>query len=66
LNSTISRTFPLGGRANFQVRLDAANSLNRQHWNNPNLTPTATDFGKVTSNSGTVPRFLTLIGKFTF
>ena len=66
LNSTISRTFPLAGRANFQVRLDAANSLNRQHFNVPSLDPTATDFGRVTANSGTVPRFLTLIGKFTF
>jgi hypothetical protein len=66
LNSTISRTFPLKGRMNFQVRLDAANSLNRQHFANPSLTPTATDFGRVTANANTEPRFLTLIGKITF
>ena len=45
LNSTISRTFPLRGRANLQIRLDAANLLNRQQFTNPNLNPTATDFG---------------------
>ena len=29
LNSSISRTFPLMGRSNLQIRLDAANMLNR-------------------------------------
>jgi hypothetical protein len=66
LNSSISRMFPIKGRTNLQIRLDAANSLNRQHFTNPTLTPTSTDFGRVTANSGTVPRFLTLIGKVTF
>jgi hypothetical protein len=66
LNSNISRTFPLKGRMNLQVRLDASNSLNRQHFANPNLTPTATDFGRVTGNANTEPRFLTLITKVTF
>jgi hypothetical protein len=66
LNSNISRTFPLRGRANLQIRLDASNSLNRQHFANPSLNPTATDFGRVTGNANTEPRFLTLISKITF
>jgi hypothetical protein len=66
LNSNISRTFPLRGRMNLQIRLDASNSLNRQHFANPNLNPTATDFGRVTGNANTEPRFLTLITKVTF
>lgn len=66
LNSNISRTFPLKGRANFQIRLDAANALNRQQFANPNVTPTSTDFGRVTANANTVLRFLTLIGKISF
>ena len=66
LNSNIVRIFPLPGRANFQVRLDAQNSLNRQHFGNPGLNPTSTEFGRVTSNANTEPRFLVLIGKITF
>jgi hypothetical protein len=66
LNSSISRSFPLIGRSMLQVRLDAANMLNRQQFANPQLNPTATDFGRVTGNANTEPRFLTLIGKLTF
>ena len=44
LNSSISRTFPLMGRSNLQIRLDAANMLNRQQFANPQLNPTADRF----------------------
>jgi hypothetical protein len=66
LNSSISRTFPLVGRSNLQIRLDAANMLNRQQFANPQLNPTATDFGRVTANANTEPRFLILMSKLTF
>jgi hypothetical protein len=66
LNSSISRTFPLKGRAALQIRLDAANMVNRQQFANPNLTTTSTDFGRVTANANTEPRFLILISKVTF
>ena len=66
LNSSISRTFPLVGRSNLQIRLDAANMLNRQQFANPQLNPTATDFGRVTANANTEPRFLILMSKVTF
>jgi len=66
LNSTISRTFPVRGRVNLQVRLDAINSLNHQRFNNPSLNPTATDFGRVTGNANTEPRFIIVITKLTF
>ncbi len=67
LNSTISRTFPVKGHTMFQIRLDAQNSLNRQHFANPtSLNPTSTDFGRVTANANTEQRFLVLIGKLTF
>jgi hypothetical protein len=67
LNSTISRTFPVKGHTMFQIRLDAQNSLNRQHFANPtSLSPTSTDFGRVTANANTEQRFLVLIGKLTF
>ena len=66
LNSSISRTFPLMGRSNLQIRLDAANMLNRAQFANPQLNPTATDFGRVTANANTEPRFLILMSKLTF
>jgi hypothetical protein len=66
LNSNISRSFPLKGRATLQIRFDAINLLNRQQFGNPNLTPTSTDFGRVTANANTEPRFLMLISKLTF
>ena len=66
LNSSISRSFPLMGRSTLQIRLDAANMLNRQHFANPQLNPTATDFGRVTANANTEPRFLILMSKLTF
>jgi hypothetical protein len=66
LNSSISRTFPLKGRSRLQVRLDAANLLNRQQFANPQLNPTNTDFGRVTANANTEPRFLIVMSKLTF
>ena len=66
LNSSISRSFPLKGRATLQIRLDAANLLNRQQFANPQLNPTSTDFGRVTANANTEPRFLILMSKVTF
>jgi hypothetical protein len=38
LNSSISRSFPLVGRSMLQIRLDAANMLNRQQFANPSST----------------------------
>ncbi len=54
------------GRSTLQIRLDAANVLNRQQFANPQLNPTATDFGRVTANANTEPRFLILMSKVTF
>jgi hypothetical protein len=66
LNSSISRSFPLVGRSTLQIRLDAANMLNRQQFANPELNPTATTFGRVTANANTEPRFLIVMSKVTF
>jgi hypothetical protein len=49
-----------------QFRIDAANLLNRQQFANPSLTTTATDFGRVTANANTEPRFLIVMTKVTF
>ena len=56
----------LSGRKNLQFRVDMLNALNRMHYANPNLTPTSTQFGRVTAASGSVMRFVTFITKLSF
>jgi hypothetical protein len=59
INMSVSRTFNLGGSRTAQFRLDAQNLLNRQHYGNPNLDPTSTNFGQVRTVNNTVMRFFT-------
>jgi len=66
LHANIARTFALGGRRTFQFRLDIQNLLNRQHYANPNLDPTSTNFGQVRAVNNSVMRFLTFNAKFAF
>ena len=49
-----------------QFRVDMLNALNRMHYGNPNVSPTSTQFGTVTTASGTVMRFVTFITKLNF
>ena len=39
--------------------MDMQNLLNRQHYGNPNLDPTSTEFGQVRAVNNTVMRFIT-------
>ena len=59
LNATVARTFNVGGSRTVQFRLDAQNLLNRQHYANPNLDPTSTNFGQIRAVNNTVMRFFT-------
>ena len=59
INMSVARTFSLGGRRTFQFRTDIQNLLNRQHYANPILDPTNTDFGQVRGVNNTVMRFIT-------
>ena len=47
VNANFARTFGLGGRRSFKFRLDIQNLLNRQHYANPDMNPTSTNFGQV-------------------
>ena len=58
LNASIARTFTLGSRRSFQFRLDIQNLPNRQHYSNPNMDPTNTNFGQVRTVNNNVMRFL--------
>jgi hypothetical protein len=66
VHANIARTFNLGGRRTFQVRVDVQNLLNRQHYQNPNMDPTSTNFGQVREVNNSVMRFLTFNTKFSF
>ena len=66
VNANVARTFPLGGRRTFQFRVDAQNLFNRQHYANPELNPTSTNFGQVTAVNNNVMRFITFYGTFRF
>ena len=66
LHANIARTFNLGGRRTFQFRVDIQNLLNRQHYQNPNLNPTSTNFGQVRAVTNKVMRFITFNSTFRF
>jgi hypothetical protein len=66
LHANVARTFNLGARRTFQFRVDFQNLLNRQHYGNPNLTPTSTNFGQIQNVNNNVMRFITFNMKFNF
>jgi hypothetical protein len=59
MNATVARNFSLGGGRSVQFRLDMQNLLNRQHYANPDLNPTSTNFGQIRAVNNTVMRFFT-------
>jgi hypothetical protein len=59
LSSSLTRTIDMGGRRSVQLRVDAQNVLNRQHWQNANTNPASTNFGQVTNVTGNFMRFIT-------
>ena len=66
LNANIARTFDLGSRRTFELRVSAQNLLNRQHYGNPELNPTSTNFGQVRGVTQAVMRFITFDTAFRF
>ena len=66
LHANLQRTFDLGDRRNFQFQVGFQNLLNRQHYNNPDLNPTSTNFGQVRSVNNGVMRFITFNLRFTY
>jgi hypothetical protein len=66
VHMNVARTFQLGGRRTFQFRVDIQNLLNRQHYANPDLNPTSTNFGQVRAVNNNVMRFITFNAKFNF
>lgn len=65
-NMSVARTFNLGRSRSLQFRLDMQNLFNRQHYANPVLDPTSTNFGQVRAVNNTVMRFFTFNTTFRF
>ena len=60
------RTVALPGRRSLSFRVDIINLPNRTTFANPNLTPTSTDFGRITSATAASPRFIQFVTRFNF
>jgi len=66
LNASVARTFNLGGRRSFQFRVDIQNLPNRQHYGNPEMNPTNTNFGQIRAVNNNVMRFITFNSTMRF
>ena len=66
VNTNIVRNFRIGGARSLQFRLDVQNLFDAVLWNNPELNPTNTNFGKVTGATNSIMRFFTFVWKVNF
>jgi hypothetical protein len=66
VNMNFMRTVMLPDQRSLSFRVDIINLPNRTTFANPNLTPTSTDFGRITSATAASPRFIQFVAKFTF
>jgi hypothetical protein len=66
VNANIARNFPLGGRRQLQFRMDVQNVFDSVQWGNPNLDPTSTSFGRITTATNSIMRFFTFVGRLSF
>jgi hypothetical protein len=66
VNANFARTFDVGARRSFQFRVDVQNLFDTPLYNNPNVDPTNTNFGKVTTVTNSVMRFVTFYMKLNF
>ena len=66
-NANAGRKFRLSERAGLEIRVDAYNLGNHSQFSNqPNTTPTSTQFGTMTSVNTAVTRAFIFLGRLTF
>jgi hypothetical protein len=66
IDANIQRDFRLNERFTLQFRMDALNAANHSQFENPNLDPVSTNFGRVTNNTSSTMRFLLFQGRLKF
>ena len=65
-NANMSKNFKLSERATMQIRLDALNVQNRSQMAGPNTDPFSTNFGRITSQTAAVNRWLQIQARISF
>jgi hypothetical protein len=65
-NASVVREFSVRERVKFQVRLDTLNLQNRSQFGGPSTDPTSTNFGRVTSQTAAVNRWLQIQARLKF
>ncbi|MGE5568492.1 MAG: TonB-dependent receptor domain-containing protein [Rhodospirillales bacterium] len=65
-NGNLVREFRITERLRFQVRADAINLQNRSQMAGPDLSPTSTNFGRITSQTSSLNRFYQFQGRIQF
>jgi hypothetical protein len=66
LNAMVMREFRFFEKASLQLRLDALNAFNHPQFSSPNVNPTSTDFGRITSQSSQINRLVEIQARVRF
>lgn len=65
-DTNIQREFRIRERMSLQLRLDALNVFNRSQFAAPDTNPYSTNFGRITSQTGAINRFIQIQGRIQF
>ena len=65
-NANMAKNLTITERVNMQLRLDVLNVQNRSQMQGPNTDPLSTNFGRITSQSAAVNRWLQVQARVTF
>ncbi len=65
LDLSLSKSVKIRENVNLQIRADAFDALNHPNWGAPNVSPTSSAFGKITSQ-GNLPRTMQLGMRLSF
>jgi len=65
-NGNLVREFRIYERLRLQVRADSMNLQNRSQFNPPDLSPTSTNFGRITSQTGSLNRYYQFQARLQF
>ena len=65
-NANFGKNFKITERVATQIRLDALNVQNRSQMGGPNTDPFSSNFGRITSQTSAVNRWLQVQARLTF
>jgi hypothetical protein len=66
IDFSVFKNIRFSQRANFQIRVEAFNLLNKVQWPTPNTTVTNTAFGTVSQTQSNDPRFVQLAFRISY